>query len=85
MRETVNVIKLHQPPPSRIKRIREWHASQVDQEHVALVSIAITADNTIKSTGLAIEPSHAAALLPELVKVIGQLAIMAAAHTPRYG
>ena len=59
---------------TRIERIRRWHVDHaIAAEDVAALHFSITAKGDVSITALAIEPEHAAILIPELLEMSRQL------------
>jgi hypothetical protein len=74
-----NVIRLDikniAPHPGRLRAMRQWHqarAASLDQD-LAAIHISITADGSIKTEGICMEPVHAQALLEAVPRLVERL------------
>lgn len=77
-----SAIDLYPPHPERIQALRRWHIEQATCEDapVAAMHVMVTASCKIQSTALAIEPAHAAAMLPALTEALRQVQEFAAKY-----
>jgi hypothetical protein len=70
----MNVKQLFEPNAQRIADVRCWFADQsVSDDHVAALSVAITADGMVTTSGCCIEPEHAVVMLDELRQLIKRI------------
>lgn len=60
--------------------MRQWFTEQAHEPsgHVAAVSVAITGNGMVNTSGCGIEPEHAAVILEELKGVVARLEAIAA-------
>lgn len=74
-----NVVQLEltraAPHPERLEAMRQWHQEKAfhDDQDLAAVHISITADGSIKTEGICMEPVHAQAMLAAIPKLIERL------------
>ncbi len=79
-----NVLPLFDPRRARLAELRQWFTDQAQEHagHVAAVSVAITGNGMVNTSGCGIEPEHAAVLLDELKGVMARLEGILAAESP---
>lgn len=79
-----NVIPIFDPHRARKAELRQWFTDQAHElaGHVAGVSIAITGDGMVNTSGRGIEPEHAAVILEELKGVAARLEAIVAGNPP---
>ena len=79
-----NVLPLFVSRRARLAELRQWFAEQASEPsgHVAAVSVAITSDGMVNTSGRGIEPEHAAVILEELRIVESRLEAIVAGHAP---
>lgn len=79
-----NVLPLFDSRLDRLTELRQWFTEQASRPagHVAAVSIAITGDSMVNTSGCGIEPEHAAVILEELVGVMARLEAIVAGNAP---
>jgi len=79
-----NVTPLFNPHRARLAELRQWFISQAQEPagYVAAVSIGITGDGMVNTSGRGIEPEHAAILLDELKSVAARLEVIAFGGAP---
>jgi len=79
-----NVIPLFNSRRARLIELRQWFTQQAQEPsgHVAAVSVAITGNGMVNSSGCGIEPEHAAVILDELKGVVYRLEVIAAGRVP---
>ncbi len=71
-----NVIKLFKPNSERVKYLRRWFFEQLGETKApttALMAVRCTQVGTVETDCLAIEPEHAAAMIPEIRKTLIEL------------
>jgi hypothetical protein len=69
-----NVKSLFQPNAQRIADVRRWFVDQaVCDDHVAALSVAVTADGRVTTSGSSIEPEHALVMVEELRRLIDRI------------
>lgn len=74
-----NVLPLFDSRRARLAELRQWFTEQAHEPsgHVAAVSVAITGDGMVNTSGCGIEPEHAAVILEELKGVVARLEAIA--------
>ena len=79
-----NVLPLFDSHRARVAELRKWFTEQAHEPsgHVAAVSVAITGDGMVNTSGCGIEPKHAAVILEELKGVVARLEAIAAEDAP---
>ncbi len=80
-----NVLPLFDSRRTRMAELRQWFTDQSHEPagHVAAVSVAITGDGMVNTSGCGIEPDHAAVILEELKGVTIRLEAIVAGNAPR--
>lgn len=79
-----NVLPLFDSRLDRLRELRQWFSEQASEPagHVAAVSIAITGDGMVNTSGRGIEPEYAAVILEELKGVAARLEAIVAGNAP---
>ncbi len=80
-----NVLPLFDSRRVRLAELRQWFTEQAHEPsgHVAAVSIAITGDGMVNTSGCGVEPHHALTLLEELEEVRERLEVIAGEQARR--
>ena len=75
-----NVLPLFHPRQSRTAELRQWFVQQAREPagHVAAVSVFITGDGVLKTSGRGVDAERAEVMLAGLRSVVGRLEAMAA-------
>ncbi len=71
-----NITELFKPSQKRIAQVRQWfrdQSTQTEHEFSCAVAVFVTCDGLIVTKGVAIEPEHAASLIPALREVIARM------------
>lgn len=79
-----NVLPLFDPRRARLVELRQWFTDQAQEPagHVAAVSVSVTGDGMVNTSGCGIEPEHAAVILEELRTVAARLEAIVAGQAP---
>lgn len=79
-----NVLPLFDPRRARLAELRQWFTEQAHEPsgHVAAVSVAITGNGMVNTSGCGIEPEHASVILEELKGVVARLEAIATGQKP---
>lgn len=79
-----NVLPLYESRRARMAELCQWFTEQALEPsgHVAAVSVAITGDGMLNTSGCGIEPEHAALILEELKGVVARLEVIATWQAP---
>lgn len=79
-----NVLPLFDPRRARLAELRQWFTDQAQEPagHVAAVSVAITGNGMVNTSGCGIEPEHATVILEELRTVVARLEAIVAGQAP---
>lgn len=79
-----NVTPLFNPHRARLAELRQWFISQAQEPvgYVAALSVGITGDGLVNTSGHGIEPEHAAVMLDELKSVVARLEAIAFGGAP---
>lgn len=79
-----NVVPLFDSRRARLTELRQWFTEQAKEPsgHVAAVSVAITGNGMVNTSGCGIEPEHACVILDELKGVVARLEAIATGSVP---
>ena len=79
-----NVLPLFRPRQSRTAELRQWFAEQAREPagHLAAVSVLITGDGVMKTSGRGVDSEHAQVMLAGLRSVVGRLEAIVAEESP---
>ncbi len=79
-----NVIPLFDSRRARLAELRQWFTEQAQDRsgHVAAVSVTITGNGMVNTSGCGIEPEHASVILEELKGVVARLEAIATGKVP---
>ena len=74
-----NILPLFDAHCARLAEMRQWFNEQAQEPsgHVAAVSVVITGEGMVNTSGCGIEPEHAAVILEELKGVVARLEAIA--------
>jgi hypothetical protein len=74
-----NILSLFDARRARLAELRQWFNEQAQEPsgHVAAVSVVITGDGMVNTSGCGVEPEHAAVILEELKGVVARLEAIA--------
>lgn len=78
-----NVLPLFDSRRTRLAEMRQWYTDQAQEPsgHVAAVSVSITGNGMVNTSGCGIEPEHAAVILEELKGMMIRLEVIATGQT----
>jgi len=79
-----NVLPLFHPRQSRTAELRQWYVQQAREPagHVAAVSVFITGDGVLKTSGRGVDAEHAPVMLAGLRSVVSRLEAIVAEESP---
>jgi len=79
-----NVLPLSDSRRARLAELRQWFTDQAQEPsgHVAAISVSVTGDGMVNTSGCGVEPEHAAEILEELKGVIQRLEVIAFGSAP---
>ena len=79
-----DIVPLFGTRQQRIAELRQWFIDQAQEPsgHVAAVSVTITGNGMVNTSGCGIEPEHAAVILDELKGVAARLEAISGRQQP---